>query len=573
MSTWDKAIFLSYASQDVEAAKRICNSLRTAGLEVWFDQSDLRGGDAWDAAIRKQVKECALFMPLISANTDARSEGYFRREWNLAVNRMLDMAEDQSFLLPVAIDDTSEVTARVPDRFRERQWTRMPGGMASTEIVELVIRLLEGDRAIAPTEHAAKAAAFVDPARTDDGFWVAVLPFKYTGGNPDLTALAEALSDGVVTGLSRFSYLKVIARSSTARYTRAADDVRTIGREIGARYVIEGSLRQAGTRLRVAVHLLDAVSGAHLWAENYELSISSEAVFEIQDDLAARIVSTIADMHGILPRSMSERLRSRAPEELSPYEAVLRGFSYTERATAEELTAARAALESAVRKAPGYGDAWAMLAFLCVQDYAQGFNLEADSLTRGLAAAQRAVEAAPSNHMAYCSLAQALFFHKEIEGFRHAADRAVALNSMDGNSFAFLGEMLTYRGDPERGLALAGRAKRLNPHHPGWYWYVDFYESFRQGDYRAALGFALKVNMPGHWAMYALLSAAYGQLGQGAAAARAVGELLRVRPDFAAEGRRDVEKWWEPAYVERLIEGWRKAGLEMVPVDVPVPRP
>jgi len=94
------------------------------------------------------------------------------------------------------------------------------------------------------------------------------------------------------------------------------------------------------------------------------------------------------------------------------------------------------------------------------------------SLGTGLAAAQRAVDAAPSNHMAYCSLAHALSFHKESEGFRNAAHRAVALNSMDGHSIAFLGEMLTYRGDPERGLALAGRAKKLNPHHPGWYWSV-----------------------------------------------------------------------------------------------------
>ena len=129
-----KAIFLSYASQDADAAQRICNSLRAAGHEVWFDKSDLRGGDAWDAAIRKQVKECALFMPLISANTDARSEGYFRREWNLAVNRMLDMAEDQAFLLPVVIDDTPEMTARVPDRFRERQWTRLPRGNGTRRI-------------------------------------------------------------------------------------------------------------------------------------------------------------------------------------------------------------------------------------------------------------------------------------------------------------------------------------------------------------------------------------------------------------------------------------------------------
>jgi hypothetical protein len=141
-----RAVFLSYASQDAEAAQRLCNALRAAGIEVWFDQSELRGGDAWDAAIRKQVKECVLFMPLISANTDARSEGYFRREWNLAVNRMLDMAEDQSFLLPVVIDDTPEMIARVPDRFRERQWTRLPGGVVPTEFAERVLRLLADGR-------------------------------------------------------------------------------------------------------------------------------------------------------------------------------------------------------------------------------------------------------------------------------------------------------------------------------------------------------------------------------------------------------------------------------------------
>jgi hypothetical protein len=106
-----KGVFLSYASQDAAAAHNLCAALRTAGIEVWFDQSELRGGDAWDLLIRKHVRDFALFVPLISANTEARSEGYFRREWNLAVNRMLDMADDQSFLLPVVIDDTPETTA------------------------------------------------------------------------------------------------------------------------------------------------------------------------------------------------------------------------------------------------------------------------------------------------------------------------------------------------------------------------------------------------------------------------------------------------------------------------------
>jgi len=567
-----KAVFLSYASQDADAAQRVCDSLRAAGIEVWFDQSDLRGGDAWDSAIRKQVKDCALFVPLISANTESRSEGYFRREWNLAVNRMLDMAEDQSFLLPVVIDDTPEMTARVPDRFRERQWTRLPGGLASNEFAERIARLLEADGAIASAaSRVARRIAVADPGRSEDGFWVAVLPFKCAGSNADLAVFAEALADEIVTGLCRFSYLRVIARSSTARYAGGAADVRTVGRAVGARYAIEGSLRQAGSRLRLAMQLVDTVSGAHLWAESYERGFNSEVAFELQDELASRIVSTVADLHGILPRSLSELVRSRPPEELSPYEAVLRSFSYPQRPSPEELAPARAGLEAAVRKAPSNGDAWAMLSFLCVQDYAHGFKLQADALVRGLVAAQRAVEAAPNSHLAHYALAQALFFHKDIQSFRNAVERAIALNPMDGNSLAFLGEMLVYSGSPERGLELTARAKQLNPSHPGWYWYVDVCNAYRRGDYSAALGFVLKVNLPDHWPMHMFLIAIYGQLGDTAAASKAIRQLHRVRPDFAAAGRADVEKWWDPGFIEQLAEGWRKAGLEMDPVTVAPP--
>ena len=144
MSSPAKAIFLSYASQDAEAARRICEALRAAGLQVWFDQNELRSGDAWDASIRKQIRECALFVPVISANTQAREEGYFRREWNLAANRTLDMAHDMAFLLPVVIDDTSDAVARVPDKFLDIQWTRLPGGETPQAFAEHVRALLSG---------------------------------------------------------------------------------------------------------------------------------------------------------------------------------------------------------------------------------------------------------------------------------------------------------------------------------------------------------------------------------------------------------------------------------------------
>src|SRR2546423_14512037 len=147
MSDPSKAVFLSYAGQDAETVQRICDALRAAGVEVWFDRNELRGGDAWDASIRKQIKECGLFVPLISANTNARSEGYFRLEWKLAIDRSHLMADDRAFFLPVVIDDTPETIARVPDRFRERQWTRLPGGATSAAFAERVRVLLTGGAA------------------------------------------------------------------------------------------------------------------------------------------------------------------------------------------------------------------------------------------------------------------------------------------------------------------------------------------------------------------------------------------------------------------------------------------
>src|SRR5579862_5496510 len=154
MTEPNRAVFLSYASQDAEPAQHICDALRAAGIEVWFDQSELRGGDAWDAAIRKQIKSCALFIPVISANAHARVEGYFRLEWKLAVDRSHLIAPDQAFLLPVAIDGTPQTDERIPDRFRELQWTRLPGGETPASFVERISSLLFAEERVTSGEHA-----------------------------------------------------------------------------------------------------------------------------------------------------------------------------------------------------------------------------------------------------------------------------------------------------------------------------------------------------------------------------------------------------------------------------------
>ena len=144
---------------------------------------------------------------------------------------------------------------------------------------------------------------------------------------------------------------------------------------------MEGSLRQAGPTLRLAVQVVDAMSGAHLWAETYERPFRPEDVFALQDDLVPRIVSTVADWYGVLPRSMSDAVRSKAPETLSPYEAVLRSFGYFARFTPEEHAAVRAGLERAVQQAPGYADAWAMLSMMYGEEYRFRFNAGPDPRT------------------------------------------------------------------------------------------------------------------------------------------------------------------------------------------------
>jgi hypothetical protein len=143
-SSENKAVFLSYASQDAEAARRLCEVLRGAGVDVWFDQSELVGGDAWDAKIRKQIRDCALFVPVISAATQARREAYFRLEWKLAAQRTHMMAAGTPFVLPVVMDATGDADALVPDEFREVQWTRLPGGESAVAFAERVKRLCGG---------------------------------------------------------------------------------------------------------------------------------------------------------------------------------------------------------------------------------------------------------------------------------------------------------------------------------------------------------------------------------------------------------------------------------------------
>ncbi|HEV8018412.1 MAG TPA: TIR domain-containing protein, partial [Steroidobacteraceae bacterium] len=177
MNATSQAVFISYASQDAEAAGRICAALRAAGVEVWLDRSELRGGDVWDQSIRRQIKNCTLFIPVVSKHTHERAEGYFRLEWKLAVDRSHLIMANKAFLLPVVIDDTGDDDENVPDKFREVQWTRLPAGETPPAFVERIQRLLSPEAAHAPGGVSSAAAPAVPP----------------TGAAPQLPAPSPAL--------------------------------------------------------------------------------------------------------------------------------------------------------------------------------------------------------------------------------------------------------------------------------------------------------------------------------------------------------------------------------------------
>jgi TolB-like protein len=426
-----------------------------------------------------------------------------------------------------------------------------------------------GSRAAPVAASAARTVAAPDSnarravVREDEGFWVAVLPFKYAGSNADLRALADGLTDDILTGFSKFSYLRVIAGSSTARYANQAVDVRAVARELGARYVMEGSIRPAGTKVRIAVQLVDASSGAGLWAGTYDRTYQADSTLDLLDEVVPCIVCTVADTQGVLVHSMTDALRNRDPETLSPYEAVLRSFGHYQRVNAVEHLAARTALEHAVKQPPDRADCWANLALLYREEYTHGFNLRPDPLGRALAASRRALDAGPTNHLAQAGLASTLFFLHDLPGFRAAAERAIALNPLEGYTLGYLGMLIAYSGDWERGCALADRAMQLNPNHPGWYWFPRVFNAYRQRDYQGAREMVLKVNLPGFWRTQLMLAAANGQLGERIAAGNAVQELLKIRPNFPVIARDELKNWYDDELTEHLLAGLSKAGLEV----------
>ena len=393
---------------------------------------------------------------------------------------------------------------------------------------------------------------------------IAVLPFDNLSGDPEQDYFADGLTEDIITALSKFPELFVIARNSTFQYKGLAVDVREVGRDLGVQYVLEGSLRKTGDKIRVSAKLLDAGDGSDLWAETYDRDLTAADVFAIQDEVRAHVVATLADLHGIIPRAGLLAAKRKNPESLSAYECYLRAWIvYDKLFTPDEHLTVRDCLERAVEADPNYADAWATLAWIYTDEDSWGYNPRPDPLDRALEAAERAVELDPASQLAHWMLARTHWYRHELDAYFVGAERALAMNPNNSTILALAGIYSAYAGEWERGVAMVRKAAALNPHHPGWYYFAFSFDNYRKGDYAAALAEAQRLNMPGFYLSQIALAAVYGQLANEAGSRQAVEKLLQLYPGFTLESAQaEYRKLnFAPDLIEHMVEGLRKAGV------------
>ena len=299
------------------------------------------------------------------------------------------------------------------------------------------------------------------------GTWIAVVPFSTTGSDEESRLLADGLTDEVTAGLSRFAYLSVVAVHTARQRAAAGTDARQLGAALGARYLLDGSIRRVGSALRVGVRLVDGASGAQLWSDTYARDVAETDVLALQDDLTDRIVATVADVHGVLMRAMSQEVGTLGLDEDDPRALRFRYWAYHRQHATREHGLLRDVVERATERQPGAAPLWAALAHLYWHEHGFGFNVRPDALVRARQAATRALDLDPLIQHAWEGLATIYFFEHDREAFTHAIDRVLTLNPRNANAMALAGILLVHADELDRGMALTDRAIALNPDHPG----------------------------------------------------------------------------------------------------------
>jgi TolB-like protein/tetratricopeptide (TPR) repeat protein len=485
------AVFLSYAREDTVAASHLADALRGAGIEVWFDRSELTGGDAWDAKIRNQIKTCALFVPVLSAATQARREGYFRIEWKLAAQRTHAIADGTPFLVPVVIDGTAEADALVPEEFRAVQWTRVTGDAAGDKFCARVRKLLNG--APVPSHVSASPVNVARPSNSSRrglrvATWIgvlcaiallagaigwfsrqptspkttvktlAVLPFVTSRGDNDEDNISDGIADEVLTQLGRAPGLRVSGRMSSFSFKGQKLTDAEIARKLDVEYLVTGTFQKDGSRVRVRPSLVNAANGSILWGETFTKELTN--VFALQDEIA-----------GLIAQKLEVRLggAARTTRTVNPvaYGLAQKGRYLWLKRTDDELAEAQGAYEEAIKIDPGYAEAHSGLADVCL---VRGWYLSLEGVNQGQPFFNRAREAAgqavrldPTLAEPHAALGALDFNEERLEESEQQFLAALRLNPNYSYAHHWHAHLLGMRGRIDEAVAEMERATQIDP--------------------------------------------------------------------------------------------------------------
>ena len=515
------AVFLSYASEDAAAAEGIATALRSAGIEVWFDKSELRGGDAWDRQIRQRIHDCRLFIAVISAHTETRDEGYFRREWRLAVERAGDMAEGKAFLVPVVIDGTPERSASVPEKFHDLQWTRLRDGETSPAFVARIQNLLTPDapraaavpsgstrapaskRSLHPTsasnivlwvisallavglayliaetlwrpQHSqatpasqktassagtgpSTAGAFNPPPHS-----IAVLPFMNMSGDKGEDYFCDGLSEELLNGLARISELQVAARTSSFSFKGKDIKIGTIARELNVGSILEGSVRRSGHTIRITAQLNNAITGFHLWSQTYDRDLDD--VLKLQTDIANAVAEALKVR---LLGDITAKIELGGTRNQAAFDAYLRGskaYRTEPWNIASDMQSALAAFTEAIRLDSNYALAFAGRSMtLDILGRRETGSEQRITFDKALADARRAIGLVPELGEAHLALARVLEDRFDFAQASDAYSRALSLAPGSAQVLQDYGAFTVNIGQVESGLTAIRHAVALDP--------------------------------------------------------------------------------------------------------------
>lgn len=331
---------------------------------------------------------------------------------------------------------------------------------------------------------AARGKALAMPA----GPSIAVLPFRNFSGDADQELFAQAMTNDIITGLTQSSSLRVVSSGAAAPETERDSNQASLGRALGVRYLLQGSVNKVGEQLRVTAQLTDTNTNLQMWSANYDKKLTATNLFSVQDNIREQIVATLGDLHGVIFSSETEKNVHRPTDSLNAYECLSVALAYDKYQSEEYHLRARESLERAVKIDPEFDQAWSHLSWIYTDEVVFGHNPLPNSMERALDAARRAVKLAPNNYHNHWLLSRVHYFSGERDLFLAESEKALSLNPNDGTTLGLIGAYTAVCGEWEHGMALLEKAKVLNPRYPDYYHLFVSAAELHKHNYSGALG-------------------------------------------------------------------------------------